>query len=99
MQMPRFNAQSSLYGGRGYYHGGLSGAWNSCGGSIRPVLFRLGDYSCDWGADGSLVCGDDTGGGISFGGTKPGPKAACINRCLSRYHAGPKRTACINDCS
>jgi len=99
MQMPGFNAQDSLYGARGYYRGGLSEASNSRGGTIQPVLFRIGGYDCDWAADGSLVCGDDTGGGISFGGAKPGPKVACVNNCLKRYHAGPKRTACINDCS
>lgn len=99
MQMPGFNAQSSLQRARGYYQGGLSGAWSSPGGTIRPALFRLGGYDCDWGDDGSLVCGDDEGGGVSFGGPKPSPKAACINNCIRRYHPGSKRTKCIDNCS
>jgi len=99
MQMPGFNAQSSLHRARGYYQEGLSGAWNLHRGTIQPALFRLGDYDCDWGADGSLVCGQDAGGGVSFGGAKPGPKAACINNCIKRHHPGAKRTKCIDDCS
>jgi len=99
MQMPGFSAQRSLYRARGYYHEGLSAAWNSLGGTIQPVLFRIGTHDCDWAADGSLVCGDDSGGPVSFGGPKPSAKAACVEHCLHRYPAGPKRTACIDDCS
>jgi hypothetical protein len=99
MKMPGFNAQSSLYRVRGYYQGGLPAAWNSRGDTIRPALFRLGSHDCDWGDDGSLVCGDDAGGPVSFGGPKPSAKVACVTNCLKRYPAGPKRTACIDDCS
>lgn len=99
MQIPGFNAQSSLYGARGYYQGGLSGACNSRGGTIRPSLYRIGDLDCDWASDGTLVCGDDTGGGVNFGGPKPSGKAQCIEHCFTRYHAGSKRTACIANCS
>jgi hypothetical protein len=99
MQMPGFNAQGSLYRARGYYQGRSSGARNSPGGTIRPVLYSIDGLDCDWGDDGTLVCGDDSGGGVSFGGSKPSPKVTCINNCFKRYHAGRKRTACIDDCS
>jgi len=98
MQTPGFNAQSSLYRARAYYQGGSSGAWKSRGGTVRPVLYRIGGHDCDWAADGSLVCGDDSGGPVSFGGPKPSPQVTCINNCFHRYPAGPKRTACIDNC-
>jgi len=96
MNTPGFTAETSLgWSSRSYY--GLKRRSSEFSlGAVRPSLFRIGGLDCDWAADGTLVCGEPSGGGVGFGHPGADPCAVCKRHCLQ----GPvgKRQSCLNKC-